>query len=96
MLAFAREPPRKRAAVDELQHSFSVSERRACQVVGQPRSSHRYTPQVPDDESRLIARMLQVVEQFPRYGYRMVTNKLCQHGWSVNAKRFIDCGVART
>ena len=73
--------------MDELQHSFSVSERRACQVVGQPRSSHRYTPQVPDDEPRLIAHMLQVAKEFPRYGYRMVTHKLRQHGWRVNAKR---------
>ena len=80
-------PSRKRAAVDELQQSHSVSERRACQFVGQPRSSQRYTPQVPDDEPRLVADMLQVVREFPRYGYRMVTHKLRQQDWSVNAKR---------
>ena len=80
-------PSRKRAAVDELQQSYSVSERRACQVVGQPRSSQRYTPQVPDDEPRLFADMLQVVREFPRYGYRMVTHKLRQKNWTVNAKR---------
>ena len=80
-------PSRKRAAVEELQRSHSVSERRACQVVGQPRSSQRYTPQVPDDEPRLIADMLQVVREFPRYGYRMVTHKLRQQNWTVNAKR---------
>jgi len=71
----------------ELQQSHSVSERRACQVVGQPRSSHRYIPQVPDDEPQLVADMLQVVREFHRYGYRMVTHKLRQKNWTVNAKR---------
>lgn len=80
-------PSRKRAAVDELQQSHSVSERRACQVIDQPRSSQRYTPQMPDDEPRLIADILQVVREFPRNGYRMVTHKLRQQGWTVNAKR---------
>jgi transposase InsO family protein len=73
--------------VNELQQSYSVSERRACQVVDQPRSSQRYIPQVPDDEPRLIADMLQLVREFPRYGYRLVTHKLRQQGWTVNAKR---------
>ena len=80
-------PSRKRAAVDELQQSHSVSERRACQVVGQPRSSQRYAPQVPNDEPQLVADMLQAVREFPRYGYRMVTQKLRQKNWTVNAKR---------
>ena len=31
--------------------------------------------------------MLQLVREFPRYGYRMVTHKLRQQGWTVNAKR---------
>ena len=31
--------------------------------------------------------MLQVVREFPRYGYRMVTQKLRQKNWTVNAKR---------
>ena len=31
--------------------------------------------------------MLQVIREFPRYGYRMVTQKLRQKGWKVNVKR---------
>lgn len=38
-------PVRKRAAVNALQNKFTVSERRACQVIGQPRSSQRYRAQ---------------------------------------------------
>ena len=42
---------------------------------------------MPDDEPRLVAHMLQVVRECPRYGYRMVTHKLRQKNWTVNAKR---------
>ena len=80
-------PSRKRVAVEELQGSFDVSERRACQVVGQPRSSQRYQREVRDDESRLAKRLLQLVRRHPRYGYRFITAKLRQEGWEVNAKR---------
>ena len=80
-------PSRKRVAVEELQGSFDVSERRACQVVCQPRSSQRYRRQVRDDEPRLAKRMLHLVRRHPRYGYRFITAKLRQEGWEVNAKR---------
>ncbi len=35
-------PSRKRVAVEQLQERFDVSERRACKVLDQPRSSQRY------------------------------------------------------
>jgi hypothetical protein len=34
-----------------------VSERRACQVLGQSRSTQRRQPRVPGDEPRLVRRM---------------------------------------
>ena len=71
-------PSRKRTAVEELQGSFEVSQRRACQVVDQPRSSQRYEAQVADEEAKLIARMLDLARQFPRYGYRFIAAKLRQ------------------
>jgi len=80
-------PSRKRIAVEQLQSSFSVSERRACKTVDQPRSSQRYQAKVRDDEPRLVSRMLELVRRHPRYGYRFITSKLCQEGWAVNAKR---------
>ena len=48
-----------------------VSERRACQVLGQVRSTQR--SQIPDDEARLVARMVELATQYGRYGYRRVT-----------------------
>ena len=71
----------------ELQEEFSVSERRACQVLDQPRASQRYESQPPSDEAALLKRMLELVRVHPRYGYRFITAKLRQEGWQVNAKR---------
>ena len=56
-------------------------------MVGQSRSSQRYQPQVREDEPRLVKRMLELVRQYPRYGYRFITAKLRQEGWMVNPKR---------
>ena len=35
-------PARKREAVEHVRRSLAVSERRACQATGQPRSTQRY------------------------------------------------------
>ncbi len=51
-------PSRKRVAVEQLQERFDVSERRACKVLDQPRSSQRYEVQPRDDEAALTKRML--------------------------------------
>jgi len=64
-----------------------VSQRRACRALGQPPSTQRRTPAVPDDEPRLVARMVELATQFGRYGYRRVTALLRAEGWHVNAKR---------
>ena len=53
-------PSRKRAAVDELREQFSISERRACQTLDQPRSTQRYQAQPRDDEAGLVKRMLAI------------------------------------
>jgi len=64
-----------------------VSERRACQVLGQSRSTQRYAPQEDEEEQRLVTRMLELVREHPRYGYRFITVLLRREGWSVNRKR---------
>lgn len=67
--------------------TLGVSERRACQALGQPRSTQRYAPQVDTEEARLVARILELVRENPRYGYRFVTAILRREGWAVNRKR---------
>lgn len=64
-----------------------MSERRACQVLGQPRSTQRRQPQVPGDEARLVRRMVELATQYGRYGYRRVTALLQREHWRVNHKR---------
>jgi transposase InsO family protein len=64
-----------------------VSERRACEVLGQPRSTQRYAATVKEDEPLLVSRILELVREFPRYGYRQITRLLRGEGWEVNFKR---------
>ena len=66
---------------------LSVSERRACKVLGQPRSTQRLIPYVPDDEPFLVSRIIELAERFGRYGYRRMTGLLREEGWKVNHKR---------
>ena len=63
------------------------SERRACKVLGQPRSTQRYRPRVADDEERLVKRLVELATQYGRYGYRRITALLRREGWRVNHKR---------
>jgi len=66
---------------------MSVSERRACKVLDQPRSTHRYERRLADDELLLTARILELVKKYGRYGYRRITGLLIGEGWHVNHKR---------
>ncbi len=73
--------------MDEVGEKLGVSERRACQVLGQPRSTQRRQPYVPDDEPRLVAQMIELASEYGRYGYRRITALLRHDDWSVNHKR---------
>jgi len=66
---------------------LGVSERRACKVLGQPRSTQRRRPYVPDDEPRLVTQMIELASEYGRYGYRRITALLRHDGWTVNHKR---------
>ena len=64
-----------------------VSERRACQVLGQARSTQRRERHIPDDEARLVAEMVELATHYGRYGYRRIPAMLRWEGWKVNHKR---------
>ena len=66
---------------------LGVSERRACRVLHQPRSTQRRMVNIPDDERRLIERMVDLATRYGRYGYRRITAMLRAEGWRVNHKR---------
>jgi putative transposase len=70
-----------------LQRRFSVSQRRACRVVGQVRSTQRYAAVPSDFEDRLVKAMLGFAAAHPRWGYRKIHALLVDAGWPVNVKR---------
>ena len=67
----------------------SVSERRACRVLGQPRNTQRYQSRRVDDEPRLLREMRLLARQRPRFGSGRSYRLLTQRGWLVNEKRVL-------
>jgi transposase InsO family protein len=67
---------------------LGVSERLACRVLGQHRSTQRKEAKSRDDEAALTADIIDLATQYGRYGYRRITALLRQTGWVVNPKRF--------
>jgi transposase InsO family protein len=67
--------------------TFGVSERFACRVLGQHRSTQRKIAKTPDDEAALTADIVELATRYGRYGYRRITALLREAGWVVNFKR---------
>jgi len=70
-----------------IQQNLGVSERRACRVLGQPRSVQRYHPQSSGEEEVLRANIVRLATNYGRYGYRRITALLWAEGWRLNRKR---------
>jgi putative transposase len=66
---------------------LGVSERRACAVLGQQRSTQRKVPRAADDEAALTESIIDLARQYGRYGYRRITALLRAEGWRCNHKR---------
>ena len=77
----------RRQAVAHVRHILAVSERRACQVLGQPRSTQQYQPLEDGEELQLRRHLHTLARRYPRYGYRRITAVLKTEGRHVNAKR---------
>jgi len=80
-------PARKREAVAHLKQSFEASERRACKVVTQPRSTQRYQPKECPEEARLRKWLNEFSGREPRAGYRTAARHLRREGWRITDKR---------
>lgn len=66
---------------------LGVSERRACRVLTQARSTQRRQKCRRGDEEALRTEVVRLARQFGRYGYRRITALLHIEGWRVNHKR---------
>jgi len=78
---------RRRACVEHVTAKLDVSERFACKVLGQHRSTQRKPPGAADDEAALTADITALARQYGRYGYRRITALLRAGGWRCNHKR---------
>ena len=77
-------------AVRHLQRVLGVSERFACRITGQHRSSQRYEPRstTPDDpEAALRAWLRDYARDHPRRGFRSAYHDARGEGWIVNHKK---------
>jgi transposase InsO family protein len=71
-----------------LRQRFGVSQRRACVVVGQHRSTQRLPPRQPSTVETVIrARLREISRAHPRWGWRKAYWLLRREGWSLNRKR---------
>lgn len=70
-----------------LQEQAQASQRRACQVVEQPRATQRYRARRALSDRPLVKRLRELAGQHPRYGYRRIAVLLRRQGWRINRKR---------
>ena len=76
----------RRQVVGQVQAVRGVSERRAIRYTGFPRSTMRYRS-IRDPQELLRARIVELAQERPRWGYRMIHVMLRREGQSVNRKR---------
>ena len=63
---------------------LGVSQRLACKVLDQHRSTQRKVPRRPDDEAALTQAIVALATQYGRYGYWRITALLHAEGWACN------------
>jgi putative transposase len=74
--------------VEVLRTRYGVTERRACRVVGQHRSTQRLKPRPPaEDDPKLRSRLREIAKAHPRYGWKMAHRLLVREDWAINRKR---------
>ena len=73
--------------MEHVRSQLTVSERRACAVVGQSRTTQRRQPKVRADEAALTAAIVRLATLYGRYGYRRIRRLLLDEGWHVSVKR---------
>jgi putative transposase len=66
---------------------LALSERRACEITGQHRSTQRHQPKVAPDDEALRRRLRRLSAKKPRWGYRRAHGHLLAEGWAINRKR---------
>ena len=66
---------------------LGLSQRRACRIVGQHRSTQRHAPVEADPDRNLRVRLRRFAKRHPRWGYRRAHAVLGREGDHVNRKK---------
>ena len=89
-------PSAKRQVVGFLQNQYALSQRSACRLAGISRQAMACRLKRPSDTT-LKARLKQLGEQYPRYGYLMLHAMLRTEGLVINRKTtyrvYIELGM---
>ena len=76
---------------------YGMSDRKACQFLGQCRATQRYESEQINDEELLRDSVTRPSSKYGRYVYKRITALLNQEDWKVNHKRdFSDMESRRT
>jgi len=76
----------QRRGAEHLEAAHAVSERRACQVIGIARSSKR-RPSGRIEEAKLVLRVHELTERYPRFGYRKIVALMRAEGFALGRER---------
>ena len=78
---------RRRRCVEHMQRHLHVSERFACKVLGQHRSTQRKLRRGRTDEDALTRSIITLASEYGRYGYRRIWALLREQGWNISGNR---------
>ena len=78
---------RKRQAVSNSIKKHQISERKACSLFDQHRTTQRYQKQANDLDDLLRTRVVALASEYGRYGYRRITVLVNREGFKVNKKK---------
>lgn len=78
---------RKRQAISKAILKHDISERKACKLFDQHRTTQRYDKKVNDLDEVIRARIVALASEYGRYGYRRVTALVNREGYKINTKR---------
>ncbi len=76
----------RRRGAEHLERTLAVSERRACQVVEIARSTKR-RPSGRVEQNKLVMKIHELSERYPRFGYRKIFDRLKTSGWRVGREQ---------
>ena len=76
----------RRRVAEHLEQALTFSERHACRLAGIARSTKR-RPSGSSEETALVAKIHELSERYPRFGYRKIFHRLKTAGWRVGRER---------